>query len=137
MSGGLRWSEENWRAWQGREAARSTRQAPLPKRTCAPSKYGNEPTAGYASKREATRAHELRLLAQSGQITDLQEQVRYQLIPKQVNERACHYIADFVYRNAAGELVVEDVKSGATKTPAYIIKRKLLLLVHNLRIVES
>ena len=53
------------------------------------------------------------------------------LIPKQerdgkVVERAVVYKADFTYRDEeTGQDVVEDVKSKATKTRDYIIKRKL------------
>lgn len=50
-------------------------------------------------------------------------------------QRACFYVADFVYvDNATGETVVEDVKGVRTKD--YIIKRKLMLWVHGIRIKE-
>lgn len=52
-------------------------------------------------------------------------------------ERAVTYAADFVYRDAAGTLVVEDVKSDYTRHEKdYIIKRKLMLHVHGIRIKE-
>lgn len=62
------------------------------------------------------------------------------LIPSQridgkVVERECSYIADFVYRDAKSDkLVVEDTKGFKTKD--YIIKRKLMLHVYNIKIQE-
>lgn len=54
-------------------------------------------------------------------------------------EKECAYIADFQYHNAkTGDLVVEDAKSEATKKKeSYIIKRKLMLSVYDIRIVET
>ena len=99
------------------------------------SKFHNEPTDGYASKKEAQRAHELKLMLQAGLITDLREQVRYELIESQEGERPCHYIADFVYRiSTTGESKVEDTKG--FRTPEYKIKRKLMLKVHGIQITE-
>lgn len=108
----------------------------------SPTKYGNRKTVlhgtEFDSAKEARRYGELILLQRAGQITDLQRQVRFELIPSQrVNgkcvERAVHYVADFVYHEA-GQLVVEDTKGVRTKE--YIIKRKLMLKVHHIRIKE-
>jgi hypothetical protein len=99
-----------------------------------PNKFRAIKTNGYDSKREAKRAEELKLMQRAGVISDLQEQVRYELVPKQSGERAVHYVADFVYRDKAGTIVVEDVKG--MKTDAYVIKRKLMLHVHGIRISE-
>lgn len=99
-----------------------------------PSKYRNKPTNGYASIKESKRAAELKMLEQRGAIKDLREQVSYLLIPKQDGERACHYRADFVYMDACGHLTVEDVKG--MRTSVYNLKRKLMLFVHGIRIVE-
>ena len=50
-------------------------------------------------------------------------------------ERACNYVADFVYVDCAtGETVVEDAKGVRTKE--YVIKRKLLLWRYGIRIKE-
>lgn len=105
-------------------------------------KYHNVKTRGYDSAKEAERARVLHLLEKAGKIRDLREQVRFELIPVQrengdgkVVERACFYIADFVYVDAAtGETVVEDVKGVRTKE--YVIKRKLLLWRYSIRIKE-
>ena len=44
------------------------------------SKFGNTRSGGYDSKREHRRAQELKLLQRAGEISDLQEQVRFELI---------------------------------------------------------
>lgn len=107
-------------------------------------KYGNKKVSidgeTFDSKKEAKRYCELKLLQQAGEIKELRRQVKFVLIPSQrvdgkVVERECSYIADFVYRDAkSGELVVEDTKGFKTKD--YIIKRKLMLSVYNIRINE-
>jgi hypothetical protein len=92
----------------------------------------------FDSKKEAQRYAELKLLERSGAIHNLQRQVRYELIPAQKKdgktvERACHYIADFVYTEN-GKTVVEDVKGFRTKE--YVLKRKLMLQVHGIEVRE-
>lgn len=106
------------------------------------SKYRNVRTNGYASKREAKRAAELKLLVKAGKIGYLIEQPRFVLVPKQGGERECAYVADFQYvvfksdgdKTWTDETVVEDCKG--MKTPAYVIKRKLMLHVHGIRVRE-
>jgi hypothetical protein len=78
----------------------------------------------FQSKAEANRYNELKLLQRLKQISDLQMQPEFELIPKSKNERACKYIADFQYCEN-GKTIVEDVKSKITMTPQYVIKRKL------------
>lgn len=92
----------------------------------------------FDSRKEAQRYAELKLLERSGAIHNLQRQVRYELIPAQKKdgktiERACHYIADFVYEDN-GKTVVEDVKGYRTKE--YVLKRKLMLQVHGIEVRE-
>lgn len=93
----------------------------------------------FDSVKEYRRFCELSLLARAGKVTDLQRQVKFELIPSQriggkVVERACNYVADFAYTEN-GTKVVEDVKG--YKTPEYIIKRKLMLWVHGIQIRET
>lgn len=97
-------------------------------------KYRNQPVGGYDSRRELRRASELRLMERARVISELREQVVFELIPKQAGERAAHYIADFVYKNEHGETVVEDTKG--FRTPEYILKRKLMLFRHGIKITE-
>ena len=88
----------------------------------------------FDSKAEAARWQELQLLERAGEITELERQVEYELIPKQKGERAVKYIADFRYIDHEGKTVVEDTKG--VKTPVYILKRKLMLRVHGIRVRE-
>lgn len=93
----------------------------------------------FDSAKEYRRFCELSLLEKAGKVTDLKRQVKFVLIPSQkvdgkVVERPVTYIADFVYENESGRVVVEDTKGFKTKD--YIIKRKLMLWVHGIRIQE-
>lgn len=103
-------------------------------------KYGARKTGSHASRKEHERACQLKLIQRAGLISDLREQVKYQLIPAQRDpqgnllERECAYVADFVYTGADGNTVVEDTKGFRTKD--YIIKRKLMLHVHGIQIKE-
>lgn len=144
---------------------------PLRKRN----KYGAKRVGEHASKKEHNRAAQLGLWQRAGVISDLREQVTFELIPAQYSdflcqreqcracpdiaecckkrgkakcgigikgkpvrvciEKACKYIADFVYTdNETGQTIVEDTKGVRTKE--YIIKRKLMLYLHGIRIKE-
>ena len=108
------------------------------------SKYRNERTEfdgiNFASMHEANRYAELKLLERAGLIHDLQLQRVYTLIGPQkdkagnIIERPLKYIADFVYKDADGETVVEDAKG--MRTDVYRIKRKLMLSIYGIRIKE-
>ena len=92
----------------------------------------------FDSKKEARRYAELKMLERAGMIQDLELQKKYVLIPSQYINKRCverevAYKADFVYTQN-GETVVEDTKG--MRTDKYIIKRKLLLYRHGLRIRE-
>lgn len=95
----------------------------------------------YDSKKEHARWLYLQEQERNGEISELQRQVKFELIPSQridgrVVERACSYYADFVYKKD-GLQIVEDVKSPATrKAKDYIIKRKLMLYLRGVRIME-
>ena len=108
-------------------------------------KYNNIKYGGCDSIKEYRRLKELELMQKKGLISGLQKQVPFELIPSQretpnnpkskVLERSVKYIADFQYlREKDGVLVVEDAKGMRTKE--YIIKRKLMLHVHGIRITE-
>ena len=96
----------------------------------------------FDSQREARRYFDLRVLEAAKRIKDLKRQVKYVLIPAQRDEngklleREVAYIADFVYYDLAlGQEIVEDCKG--FRTADYKIKRKLMLWVHGIRIVET
>jgi hypothetical protein len=104
-------------------------------------KYGNKKTLvgdiWFDSKKEARRYQELTLLEKAGEITDLEIKKRFQLIPKKGKERPAYYTCDFAYRDAkSGALVVEDVKSEATKTQVYVLRRKLMYQRYDIQIRE-
>lgn len=112
----------------------------------------------FDSLREYRRFCELSLLEKSGDIAGLRRQVVFPLIPTQrekpcevykrgknkglpkpgrVLEKEVNYIADFVYaekRAGKAELIVEDVKGFRTKD--YILKRKMMLYFHGIKIRE-
>ena len=97
----------------------------------------------FDSKKEAKRYQELKLLEDAGEITKLERQVKFDLLPNQkdadgkVIERKVQYVADFVYMKN-GKVVVEDVKGyrdgGAYRV--FVIKRKLMLYRFGLRVIE-
>ena len=106
----------------------------------------------FDSRKEARRYQELLLLERAGVIRDLKRQVKYILIPAQYEtyerygkkgqrlkdgqrllEKECAYFADFVYEEN-GKTIVEDTKG--VRTADYIIKRKLMLHTHGIRIKE-
>ncbi len=103
------------------------------------SKYGNIKTTTsdgitHDSIREANRWCELKLLERAGKISDLQRQVKFELLPKQDGERAVYYIADFVYTED-GKQVVEDAKGFRTKE--YKLKKRMLLYFKGIKIKET
>ena len=104
--------------------------------TEAPRKYRNKPVTvdgiRFASKAEARRYSELKLLEKAGQITDLELQPKFTLHVLGPYGGALvgsellaigKYIADFRYLEGAQD-VVEDVKSGPTETALFKWKRK-------------
>ena len=107
-------------------------------------KYHSQPIVvngiKFDSRREARRYQELQLLLRAGEITQLEMQKKYTLIPAQKKpsggtERAVTYTADFVYTdNRSGKKVVEDAKG--VKTQQYIIRRKLMLWRHGIEVIE-
>ena len=119
-------------------------------------KYRNKKTIVdglvFDSKKEANRYRELSVLWRAGVISDLELQKEFELIPAQYEtfprygkkgqrlkdgkrciEKPVRYKADFVYKEN-GSVIVEDTKG--VKTKDYIIKRKLMLHIHNIKIKE-
>jgi|SRR5215831_100095 len=99
-----------------------------------PNKYRAIRTNGYASRKEARRAFELNLLERAGEISDLHQQVRFELIPKESGERPLYYVSDFTYMRD-GILIVEDVKG--FKTPVYKLKKRLMKYLLRIEITET
>lgn len=121
------------------------------------SKKVNRDGQTFDSLKEYRRFCELSLLEKAGAITDLQRQVPFELIPAQYEpferyskktgkrlkdgkrciEQSVVYNADFVYMQN-GKQVVEDTKGyrRGTAYDVFVIKRKLMLWVHGIRIHE-
>lgn len=89
----------------------------------------------FASKKEARRYGELKLLERAGRITGLKVQPSF---PLDVNGKPiCRYVGDFEYQTSAGDRIVEDVKSPITrKHPVYRLKAKLFEAVVGFPITE-
>lgn len=92
----------------------------------------------FDSKKESRRYTELKILEAAGEISDLTLQPEFVLLPPQYvdgkcAERAVKYKADFMYTEN-GKTVVEDTKGFKTKD--YVIKRKLMLYIHGIRVRE-
>ena len=93
----------------------------------------------FASKREAARYSELKLLERAGAIRGLAVHPSW---PMAVNgKKIGRYTADFMYaeRLSDGEysdVIIEDVKSKASKTEAYGLRKKLMLAIYGIEIKE-
>lgn len=121
------------------------------------SKYGNKKVknqyGSFDSEKEFRRYLLLLDMEKKGEISNLERQVRYEIIPaqyeiislqlktkakkqKRLKERATYYYADFAYVKD-GNMIVEDVKASAKfQDDVYRLKRKLMLYVHNITIKE-
>lgn len=77
----------------------------------------------FDSKKEARRYTDLRMLLKGKAITELVIHPIYRMMVN--SQHICDYEADFAYVEKEKQ-IVEDVKSGITKTRAYRIKVKLL-----------
>lgn len=109
-------------------------------------KFGNRKviTEGgecYDSVKELRHHGALRLAMSASdaaeRVVGIDRQVSYLLVAPQDGERAVKYVADFVVHFADGRSEVHDTKSPPTRANrAYVIKRKLMLSVHGLRIKE-
>lgn len=127
---------------------------PQPKKN----KLHAEKCGEYASKHEAQRAWELKMLEKAGKISNLCEQVKYVLVPAIWEEiprtgkngkpikpkRVCvqrelSYIADFEYiDNETGEFVVEDAKGykGGATYRIFVNKKKQMREKYGIEVKE-
>lgn len=123
----------------------------------ARSKYGSRKVVRdgqkFDSVKEYNRWCELKLLERAGKIRNLKRQDKFVLIPAQheddtvgarggvkrgkLLEREISYVADFTYTQN-GDTVVEDVKGykGGSAYAVFVLKRKLMLYIHGIRIKE-
>lgn len=99
-------------------------------------KFGNRKTEiggiTFDSALEAKKWQELQLMERAGLISDLQRQVRFDLI---VNDlKVCGYIADFVYTEN-GKTVVFDAKGMILRE--FKLKARLFKAIHGFDITLS
>ena len=89
----------------------------------------------FASKKEANRYQELKMLERAGEIRKLEIQVKYPIVVN--NAKICHYIADFRYIDCrfGNQVIVEDTKG--VKTPVYKLKAKLMKAIYGMDILET
>ena len=108
------------------------------------SKYKNKKVVykdiKFDSKKEYIRYLVLEDMQRKGEISELQTQVPFVLVPPfELNGKkykGTKYIADFVYKKD-GKTIVEDVKPSASfQTDVYKIKKKLMAYMHKIEIKE-
>ncbi|WP_459844214.1 DUF1064 domain-containing protein [Campylobacter concisus] len=110
------------------------------------SKYHNRKTKGFDSAKEWRRNQELEALQRAGEISELNRQVPFVLMPSYTiadettrqgfkTVREIRYIADFTYRLKDGTRIIEDVKG--MQTEVFKIKRKLLERKIALGVIEG
>lgn len=131
-------------------AKQERRRGAVPSGVPRPNKFGAVPTTvdeiRFASKKESRRYLDLKLMEKAGLIRDLECQPKFPInvVPQTawghqavVPVRVATYIADFSYFNVeTNSVVVEDVKSRATRTALYRLKKKLVEAEHDITIIE-
>lgn len=105
-------------------------------------KYGSKktPIDGYVfdSKREAEHYLTLKILAVAQEITALEIQPRFPIFVRSLAGADIYvgdYTADFRFTER-GIVKVEDVKSSATKTTAYKLRKRLVEAIYGIEITE-
>lgn len=88
----------------------------------------------FDSKHEYSVFLDLLILERAGEIVKIERQVKFDLIPAQDGEKPVCYKADFVVTYQDGTREIIDAKGMRTKE--YILKRKLMLWVHGIKIKE-
>lgn len=136
---------ERYREQAARQIIAAEKSKLTAKEEAKRSKYGNQKTEvegiKFDSKKEAARYQELLWRLGAGEISDLKLQEEFTLSGAYTDThgrriRAIRYRCDFSYKLPDGSKVVEDVKSKATKTRVYEIKKKLLRERLGIEIVE-
>ena len=108
-------------------------------RALGKSKYHNRKTfvegIQFDSQKEARRYQELRVLQGAGEIQHLEVQPSFDLTVN--GHKLGKYFGDFRYQViSTGAIVTEDVKSEATRTAVYRLKKKLVKALYDVEVVE-
>jgi len=89
----------------------------------------------FASKKEAKRYQELKLLERVHEIKSLKLQVPFPIIPKSKYGREIRYVADFVYITKDGEMVIEDTKG--YETDVFKLKARMVAEQYGIEIKKT
>ena len=73
-------------------------------------------------------------MQRAGLISDLELQPRFALVVNGI--KVGTYVADFSYVDKERGHVVEDVKSPATRTNVFLLKKRLMLACHGIDVSE-
>lgn len=111
---------------------------------CKQNKYHNKKVFydghWFDSQKEKAWYIKFKLMEKAGEIKNLRLQVPFCLIEtfkrNDKTYRATSYVADFVYTDKEDKLHVVDVKSKATKTQVYQLKKKLMAWKYGIEIEE-
>lgn len=123
------WTQASWQDRVVRGAALPSSPTGEPKRGKYNARKKEVDGVTFDSSREAARYVQLKAMQLAGQIACLTLQPSFVLqdavrLPDGKLQRAITYRADFEYRDARGERIIEDVKG--MKTPVYLLKLKML-----------
>lgn len=91
----------------------------------------------FDSQIEARRYGQLKMLQAAGEISHLRvhgEFPKFKLVVNGV--KISEYAPDFMYCDESGAVICEDVKGRPTRTRDYIIRKKLMLALHGIEIIE-
>lgn len=135
-------ARESWTAYAKREGA--IVESPVPP---ANKFHARRTFAGrwFDSAKEARRFQELALLEAAGRIQALECQPIYRLYVMELYRSGGpiritvvgRFTPDFRYTDCmTGEVIVEDVKSTATRTEAYKLRKRLVEAIHGIHVTE-
>ena len=133
---GARWTKDDLAQHLAKRQVGQTVQGGL-----RPRKYRNQPITvdgiTFDSKKEANRWHELKLEQMAHNISELRHhEPTFSLQAGDEHVEIARYEPDFSYKRNGELLVIEDVKSSATRTPMYRLKKKWMEAQYGIVIQE-